>query len=119
MRNPVELIAQLAKCSSSVFVWTHYYDPAICPNHPKLKYNFKNAVESEFQGFKHTLYKHNYGYTGGKKFIGGSAAYSHWLTREDILNAFKHFGFGNIQISSEHDTPHHVHGPSFTFLAKK
>lgn len=119
MRNPVELIAQIAKCSSQVFIWTHYYDREICNKHPKLDCNLKEEESSDFQGFKHTLFKHHYGPKSRKKFFGGPAAYSQWLTREDILNACRFFGFKHIHISPEHDTPHHVNGPSFAFLAAK
>lgn len=118
MRNPVELIAQVAKSASQVFIWTHYYDQAICHKHPKLQFQFRKHSAVGHEGFKHTLFRHDYGIQG-KKFFGGPESFSNWLTREDILNACKHFGFKNIKISREHDTPHHVHGPAFAFLASK
>lgn len=119
MRNPVELIAQVAKNSSRMFMWTHYYDPEICKKHYELQYNFNQHKSGEYQGFHHTLHHHYYGFTGGTKFFGGSAAYSHWLSREDILGACRYFGFNHIQISKEFDTPNHVHGPAFAFVASK
>lgn len=119
MRNPIELIAQVAKCSPKVFMWTHYYDPEICRKHPHLKRNLNEHVVAEHEGFTHTLFKHHYGPKSGKKFFGGPAAYSNWLTREDILDACRHFGFKQIQVSPEHDTPDHVNGPSFAFVASK
>jgi Protein of unknown function (DUF1698) len=119
MRNPIELIAQIAKCAPSVFMWTHYYDPEICRKHPKLKYNVNERFEADHEGFKHTLFKHHYGPKSRKKFFGGPAPYSHWLTREDILEGCKYFGFNRIEISKEHDTPHHVNGPSFAFVASR
>lgn len=119
MRNPMELIAKIAKCSPKIFMWTHYYDPVICRKHPALKNNINEQTSCDYEGFKHTLFKHRYGPKRTKKFFGGPAAYSQWLTREDILEGCKHFGFTNIQISKKHDTPHHVNGPSFAFLASK
>jgi hypothetical protein len=119
MRHPVELIAQISKCASKMFVWTHYYDNKICSKHPKLKNNLKTHVSADCQGFKHRLHKHNYGVTGGTKFFGGPAAYSNWLNREDILEACNYFGFKNIEICAEHDTLDHVHGPAFAFFASK
>lgn len=119
MRNPVELIAQVASCSPKMFMWTHYYDPEICPKHPILQYNLKKSTASEHEGFEHKLYHHHYGFTGGTKFFGGNAAYSNWLPREDILGACRHFGFNHIEINKEFDTPNHVHGPAFAFVASK
>jgi len=119
MRNPVELIAQVAKCAPKMFMWTHYYDSEICKNNLGLKYNLKTSKINDHQGFKHTLYQHQYGFTGGKKFFGGPAAYSNWLSREDILEACKHFGFNRIDIAKEFDSPDHIHGPAFAFFASK
>lgn len=119
MCHPVELISQLAKSSSKVFIWTHYYDPVVCEENPRLTLNFKEQSKCEYAGFKHTVYKHNYGITSGKKFLGGPARYSNWLSREEILGACKYFGFEHIQISPEHDCPKHIHGPSFAFVASK
>lgn len=119
MCNPIELIAQIANCAPKIFIWTHYYDPTICQKHVSLKYNLKESIPYDYKGFKHTLYKHHYGPKNRKKFFGGPAVHSHWLTRKDILEGCQYFGFDHIEISKEHDTPNHINGPSFAFVASK
>lgn len=119
MQNPIELIANISKSSSKVFVWTHYYDPTICRMHSSLKYNLHEYFQSDYEGFKHTLFKHHYGPKSHKWFFGGPAPFSHWLTKEAILDGCKYFGLKHIEISKEHDEPHHVNGPAFAFVASK
>ncbi len=119
MVNPVELLALLAqRCQSSLMIWTHYYDPTIISNSSVHAPKFREKLESEFMGFTHTLYRREYETAlnwGG--FCGGSASYSYWLLKEDILKALQHFGFSNIRINF--DTPDHPNGPAFALVADR
>ncbi len=119
MVNPVELLALLAQhCQSSLMIWTHYYDPTIISNSSVHAPKFREKLESEFMGFTHTLHRREYetalNWSG---FCGGSASYSYWLLKEDILQALQHFGFGNIRINF--DTPDHPNGPAFALVADR
>jgi hypothetical protein len=108
--NPVELIALLAKTTNHVCMWTHYYDPDII--------QFSSSQEAEFGGFAHTRYYRPY--RGGLHwagFCGGCRPYSYWLTRDDIINGFKHFGLTEITIGIEE--PQHKGGPAFTLVASR
>ncbi len=55
--NPVELISLIAKASDQVFIWTHYYDSDIIHAQPHLSPKFPAQVATEYEGFKHTLYR--------------------------------------------------------------
>jgi hypothetical protein len=118
MCSPVELIALAAKRSTHLFLWTHYYDREICKKNMLLWPRFPTHSEACYEGFKHALYRYQYkSARSWNTFCGGPAPFSNWLTRLDILNCCKHFGFKQIAIS--HDTPDHPHGPSFALLASK
>jgi hypothetical protein len=118
MRNPVELIALLAKTCNRLFIWTHYYDEAILSANPHLSHKFSEGVPEKYGDFSHTLYRQEYkealNWTG---FCGGNAPHSQWMNRDDILRCCKHFGFDEIQTHFEQ--PDHPNGPSFAFVAVK
>lgn len=119
MQNPAELIALLAaRCTKYLYLWTHYYDPAVIKPSPKLASKFTESSISEYRGFQHSLHRYNYqGALFSGAFCGGSAPFSHWLTREDLLRCLKHFGFDHIRV--QFDAPDHPHGPCTSLLAER
>lgn len=117
MQSPVELISLISKHSSKVFLWTHYYDPEVCGQF-FLKRRFSEHKAAEFEGFRCTLHKYNYGSARRwSSFIGGPLTTSQWLSRQDILDCLRHFGFDDICVSFE--VTDHKHGPSFAVTASK
>jgi hypothetical protein len=118
MQNPVELIQLLAATSNQVMFWTHYYDRASLECRPEMQFRLSEGVRSSYEGFDHTLYRQEYGAAlGWAGFCGAGTAYTHWISREDILNCCKHFGFNQIETSFEQ--PDHPNGPSFALVATK
>ena len=116
MRDPVELIALLARATDRVFIWTHYYDRAVLAQAPHLTQKFTGSTTAERDGFRHTLHRFQYAEAlNSQGFCGGSSEYSHWLSRTDILACLKHFGLSDIQINF--DDPAHPNGPSFALVA--
>ncbi|HKR01923.1 MAG TPA: DUF1698 domain-containing protein [Pyrinomonadaceae bacterium] len=114
--NPVELIALAARAAERLFLWTHYYDRAIIKRTSYLSVKFTAHEKSVYEGFQHTLHRHEYQSTLAQKgFCGGSAPFSHWLSREEILACLEYFGFKNLRINLE--DPAHPHGPCFTVAA--
>jgi len=117
MINPVELLNLVAKVSRKALIWTHYYDETLLKKLGRLKH-FGKRQESSFGGFHHSLFKHNYGsslkFAG---FCGGSAAFSNWLSAEDILAALRHVGFSKIAINFHQ--PDHPNGPAFCLTCEK
>jgi hypothetical protein len=119
MENPVELLARLAHaCTKHLFLWTHYYDAVEIAKRPVIAAKFSARHDAQYEGFRHTLYRKDYGltlYWGG--FCGGPATLCNWLTREDILGALRHFGFRDLRIGFERTD--HPNGPSFAVIATK
>ncbi|MCP4538470.1 MAG: class I SAM-dependent methyltransferase [Chloroflexi bacterium] len=110
MTNPIELVALLAKTTNHVCLWTHYYDPKIVQP--------LNSQKAEHAGFAHTLYYRPYGEgLECANFCGGCRPHSYWMTRDDLINGFKHFGLTEITIGIEE--PNHPNGPAFTLIASR
>lgn len=117
MQKPAELIALLAsRCTQYIFLWTHYYDHEIISTNPNLAHKFSEPIQGEYQGFSHQLYRQEYkSALGWSGFCGGNAPISYWMTRQDILDCLRHFGFSDLRIG--HDQPSHPNGPSFAITA--
>ena len=110
MKNPVEMLELIANCSDTLYLWTHYCDPATTP--------YAEEIEFNQAGFKHKLYVHTYGSAlGWDGFCGGSGKYSCWLSKDEIMAALQHFGFRRIETAF--DQPDHPNGPSISITAFK
>jgi len=117
-RQPIELIDRLSRVTDRVLVWTHYYDDTIIQASPLLAPKFPRADEAEYCGFRHVLHRQEYQASlAHPGFCGGNAEHSAWLTRADVLDAFRHFGFTRINVLRE--DPHFGNGPCFLFTARK
>ncbi len=116
MRNPAELIDLMARTGEQIFIWTHYYDEMIIQASPILAPKFPSRWTTEYQGFRHTLYRQEYQTALDElKFCGGSAPYSAWMTREELLACVRYFGFHDLRLAF--DVPDHPHGPSLALVA--
>jgi Protein of unknown function (DUF1698) len=118
MQNPAELLSLIAQVSDQVFIWTHYYEKNQINANPAINSKFTHEpISSEYQGFKHSLYRQEYTTTlDSIQFCGGSATFSNWMSREDILACLQFFGFNHIEISFE--DLNHGSGPCFALIAK-
>ncbi|HEX8843692.1 MAG TPA: class I SAM-dependent methyltransferase [Pyrinomonadaceae bacterium] len=119
MRDPVELIALIARAADQINMWTHYYDEQIVSERTDLLEKFSTLAEpSEYGGFAHTLFRQQYGSSlATENFCGGTAPYSRWMPRDDIIRALEHFGFKEIHVAFE--IARHVNGPCFALAASK
>lgn len=98
MTSPVELIELLAQRSAAVYLWTVYWDPAFNERNPHAAAAMGEPVRTEHRGFAHTLHPHSYGEVRDfARFYGGPAPYANWMEFDDILGAFRHFGFRRIE----------------------
>ena len=77
MVNPVELIADLARVSDRVFMWTHYYDKDLLAANERNLYRIVPPTEAVHAGFHHTLYRNDYGHAlDSAAFCGGNVLFS-------------------------------------------
>lgn len=118
MKDPVGLIALLAQHTDRVYMWTHFYDDTVIQGTDYLRERYKVHTPSEKDGFQYTLHRQDYLHSlNVAGFCGGSAEFSNWLSREDLLGALRYFGFQDIRISGE--DMNHPHGPCFDVVALK
>jgi hypothetical protein len=118
MRNPIELLALLAKASDRLYIWSHYYDHNLLSNNPVLADKYTSSNIAEYEGFKCELYRQEYlSALNVMHFCGGSDVYSLWMKRDDILACLRYFGYDNIQTHFEQ--PDHPNGPSFGLIATR
>lgn len=109
MADPLALIRAIAEITDRCFVWTHYFDPE---NH-RLEHSGR---EHTVGGYKATYWSHVYG-DKTTAFWGGNRPSAAWLEREALLDAFQHFGFGEITVLQ--DDKLYVNGPNIMFCASK
>jgi hypothetical protein len=117
-RNSAELIALVSRASDAIIIWTQYYDEAVMAADPLLRRKFSGKVALEYEGFRYEAQRHEYGRSIYLPwYCGGSASYSHWMTRQSILDCLGVFGLTKIRIAYDH--PAHPNGPSFLVAATK
>ena len=117
MFNPVELISLLSRRTDRLLIWTHYFDAAIFRGKPEELSRFGPGIASEYAGFNHTLYRHEYRSARRQmSFCGGTSSSTRWMTRADILSSLHHFGYDDLRIIFEE--PNHPKGPCFCLCAQ-
>ena len=118
MTNPAELIARLSAVSSRAYFWTHYYDADRMATNPRVVLRKVTPIASTHEGFGHRLYRHEYGDARAMAgFCGGRSKYSYWMSRQDIIDCLRYFGFKQVDIAFEQ--PDHVNGPCMSIAALK
>jgi hypothetical protein len=116
MRQPVELIDLLSRRCQEVLVWTHYHDPERARTDETLRRTLGETETQEHGNFRCNTIRKFYGAAlGWQGFCGGSAEFARWMTREDLLLAFAHFGFDVSELAF--DQPDHPNGPALAFRA--
>ena len=120
MVNPPELLSLVAKVSNRAMIWTQYYDHAIIQKRMSYlkRLRFKSGMQANYKGFTYTRYERRYGVRlRSLQFIGGTAAYSCWMTLEDIIAGLKHFGFEKVEINFHEKE--HINGPAVCLTCSK
>lgn len=118
MEDPVKLLERLSRTCERLYLWTHYFDREWIHKVPGVEARIGPPKTRSSMEFSHTAYPYTYAdeYFRGT-FCGGVKAFSHWLSREDILGALRHFGFDEIK--EAFDDPGHIHGPAFAVVARR
>lgn len=118
VRQPVELIQNLARVADHVFIWTHYYVKEGLDAIPHMAHRFGESHEAEFGGFHHTLHPYHYrDFLDTSRFAGGTGEFSHWLSRADLLGALRHAGLTEIVVGEE--DLEHANGPCISLVARR
>lgn len=119
MQEPQELLELISRVSTSVAVWTHYFDPDLIARSELVRSHFDGTTESrEYRG--HHLQLHRYDYADALEwtgFCGGVRPWANWLSYGDLLEALKLSGFPDITIESTQEG--HPNGPAVTLLAQR
>src|SRR5262249_12767810 len=104
MEDPLELIDLMAARTDRIFVWTHYFTgesyPGLSP--VAVRHGDENYI------YHRLIYKDQ----ALGRFWGGNKATASFLTREDILRAFKQHGFTHFELHDE--DLKHPGGPCFS-----
>ena len=108
MEDPLALIRGIARLTDKCLVWTHYFDERVEGRVP---------VPATVDGLETTYYRANYQDRAQRDFWGGNKPAASWMTRNDILAAFRHFGLAEIVIiTDDRDTEP---GPTVCFAARR
>ena len=118
MRDPIDLLDGIARHAESVFLWTHYNDPAILDPKPETSHRFGAMISVRHFGrtfeLREFIYQEAVRWSG---FCGGNAASSYWMTRTDILETLRLVGFSRVLSGLEE--PEHPNGPAFCVVASR
>jgi hypothetical protein len=118
MQQPMELLYLISQISDKTMLFTHYYDHEIIQARSDMAHKYAKPKTHNTHGFKHQIYKHNYAEALDRTdYCGGNESYSIWLSRDDIINGLKFFGFKRIETAFEGKD--HIHGPCFCITAEK
>jgi hypothetical protein len=118
MVSPVETLSLISRRAPRVFIWTHYYDEALFAANPNTSHRRVAPTTASVEGLTVKHYRYDYGAAlDSPAFCGGSAPFSHWLPRADILAALRAFGY--VRVETAFEQPDHVNGPAFCIAASR
>jgi hypothetical protein len=104
MQDPLRLIELMVARTDRIFVWTHYYTEESRPGLP--------AVPVRHGDENYIYHRLTYGNRDVGTFWGGNKSTASFLSREDILRAFRQHGFTNFELHDEDFQ--HPGGPCFS-----
>lgn len=116
LQNPAELISLMSAVSKKVLIWTHYYEASLISKNSDVVNRFSGSQQIQYGGFSYTA--NIYRYKAEREmpgFCGGGMNFSHWMSRQDILDCLRYFKWENLEINFE--DPNHPNGPAFMIFA--
>jgi len=111
MEHPLQLIRDIARVTERCFVWTQYYDE----KHPDCRQRVRTAATLD--SFSAPYFATPYGDRTLPGFWGGNKSSSSWMMRDDIIAAFRHFGFARAEVFD--DEPNGLNGPRFSLALSR
>ncbi|MFZ1814300.1 MAG: class I SAM-dependent methyltransferase [Rhizobiaceae bacterium] len=116
--DPVRTLAEIAKISRKLFLWTHYYDHDIISASTTLAPFFEQPKTEQINGSQVGSCRKNYNNAlEWQGFCGGSEPYAIWLERNSLMETLRQNGFGDIRINF--DQPDHPNGPALALFAQR
>ncbi len=118
MMEPVRLLQNIARVTTGVGIWTHYYDAEIVLGRDDLEKKFDSEPTIERIGEREVvLHKQSYlDALQWKGFNGGAAPTSYWLTRDGLIGLLTDLGF---EVTVGQDDRYHQNGPAILLFAQK
>lgn len=117
MAEPIRLIDLISRRARQLFMWTHVYSDEALAN-PALAERLGPPEHKVYRGFRHHVFRHSYALDHTLPgYFGGTAQYSNWLSREDLMRALDHFGWRNVNVAF--DDPRTPAGPAIAFVAER
>jgi hypothetical protein len=118
MRQPVEVLNDMAAVGDRLAIWTHYFDASIVESRPEIAAKFTGQVARTIGDLTFTEHRYEYGAAlDWQGFCGGSSQYANWLERDTIIECLRRAGFTSIEIG--YDQPLAQNGPAFALVAQR
>lgn len=119
MQDPIDLLESMAKVTSKIVIWTHYFDADAVSASAGVSRTFvDDPTEVHWHDRTLTLHPRHYlealGWGG---FCGGPEASARWMERDGLMSVLGDLGFGSITVLSE--DVDHVNGPSILLCAER
>ena len=111
MPDPLRLVELIAKRTGKCFVWSHYFDP----DHYPWPKRTARRVKHRLGNF--TYYELEHRDMNDCKFWGGNKPVASWLSKDEMLSAFRLFGFEKIEVIEEQRD--HPNGACMSFAARR
>jgi len=112
--DPVPVLANLARITDRIVIWTHVYDDDVGGD---LEARFDAPVTKGHDGVSYRLHPYRYeAALDWSGFCGGTQPTAAWIERDDLLAMIDRLGF-EVVLRRDQD---HPHGPTITLaLARR
>lgn len=116
--DPLMALRNMALMSDNIFIWTHFvHKDLMQAGDSRLAPFTGETTQRTVDGYTATYHKRSYhGSQNGATFCGGILSDSVWMTHNDIVYAFHHWGFLVEEVMLTAD---HPNGPCSCFFASK
>lgn len=122
--DPVGMLEKMSEISDNLFIWTHYFDEQMTNWNPAMceligtKFIPNQILQSSRTLTQYRFCKQYYQDSfDADVFSGGSAAFSYWFYRDDLIKILGELGYNTI--TENFVQPNHPNGPSFALFCQR
>jgi len=117
LRTPLEFLERMCHYCDRLFIWTHYFDQVLVEQ-KGIEHKFQGSIQLSHAGFNTDAVVYRYGdVQQDDAFCGGLDDTVHWLSRNAIIGALKHYGHRvNDEFLENQDN---VNGPAFSLVSER